>query len=37
MAREGVVSKPNHKGIREVPLPDHNREYRTVPKTVAIS
>ncbi|MBS0276529.1 MAG: DNA translocase FtsK 4TM domain-containing protein [Proteobacteria bacterium] len=26
MEAEGVVSKPNHKGIREVLLPDHGRE-----------
>ncbi len=26
MEQEGVVSKPNHKGLREVLLPDHNQD-----------
>ncbi|HEX2593924.1 MAG TPA: DNA translocase FtsK, partial [Rhizomicrobium sp.] len=26
MEKEGVVSKPNHKGVREVLLPDHNED-----------
>ncbi|HEV2561466.1 MAG TPA: DNA translocase FtsK 4TM domain-containing protein [Rhizomicrobium sp.] len=26
MEEEGVISKPNHKGLREVLLPDHGRE-----------
>jgi len=26
MEKEGVVSKPNHKGMREVLLPDHRED-----------
>jgi DNA segregation ATPase FtsK/SpoIIIE-like protein len=26
MEHEGVVSRPNHKGLREVLLPDHDNE-----------
>ncbi len=26
MEQEGVISKPNHKGVREVLLPDHDED-----------